>query len=82
MKKLLTYILIASISSVYAYTEKDWEIYNGCKDRVKYSLASKFMSNSNLDYEACKEMLDHKSALKKYGAESSYNYWLKRLGKK
>lgn len=75
MKKFLfSIILIANF--VYAYTDKDWEVYNACKAKVYNGF------NNNYDYDACREMLSHKDALKQYGAESSYNYWLKRLGKK
>ena len=81
MYKIILPLLIFGISSLQAYTQEDWAFYNGCKDRVKYGIASKVLSSSKYDYEACKEMLSHKSALKKYGAESSYNYWIKRLDK-
>lgn len=81
MYKFILSLLLIGVTSLQAYTQEDWKIYNGCKERIKYGIASKFIPNSKYDYEACKEMLDHKSALKKYGAESSYNYWLKRLGK-
>jgi hypothetical protein len=74
MKKILLCIVLI-LSFVYAYTEKDWEVYNACKE--------KFYDNKNngYDFEACREMLNHKDTLKQYGADSSYTYWLKRLGK-
>lgn len=75
MLKLILISLVFSITHLQAYTEKDWEIYNACKAKVYDG------KKNNYDYEACKEMLSHKKALKKYGAESSYNYWIKRLGK-
>lgn len=40
-----------------------------------------YVPNEKYDYDVCQEMLNHKDALKKYGAESSYNYWMKRLDK-
>lgn len=72
--KALILLGLGMISS-FAYTEKDWEVYNACKEKVYNN------KNNNYNYTACKEMLEHKDALKKYGAESSYNYWLKKLGK-
>lgn len=74
MKKVLFFIFLI-VNFLHAYTEKDLEVYNACKE--------KFYDNKNngYDFEACKEMLNHKDALKQYGAESSYKYWLKRLGK-
>lgn len=74
MKLLILAAVICSI--LFSYTNEDWKVYNGCKDKVYENKSNEY------DYDACKEMLDHKSALKKYGAESSYNYWLERLGKK
>jgi len=59
-----------------AYTEEDWTVYEACKDKVYNNVKNSY------DYEACKEMLDHKKALRKYGASSSYDYWMNRLGKK
>ena len=50
---------------VSPYCDEVWEVYIVPKTH---------------DYQACDEMLSHKSALRKYGAESSYNYWMKRLG--
>lgn len=74
MKKVLIGIILIS-NFLFAYTDGDWKVYNACKERVYDN------KNNNYDYEACKEMLEHKDALKKYGAESSYNYWIKRLEK-
>jgi len=75
MYKVLLVLSLLLVSNLSAYTEKDWEVYNACKAKVYDG------KNNKYDYEACKEMLSHKKALKKYGAESSYNYWIKRLGK-
>jgi len=73
MKFLVIPVILASM--LFSYTDQDWKVYNGCKAKVYDG------KNNNYDYEACREMLNHKSALKKYGAESSYNYWIKRLYK-
>ena len=56
-----------------SFSDEDWRIYKECKALVYES------KESELDYMACKEMLEHKTALKKYGASSSYKYWIKRL---
>ncbi len=74
MRKILIFIFLVS-NILFAYTDKDWEVYNACKAKVYDGF------KNNYDYDACREMLNHKDALKQYGAESSYNYWLKRLGK-
>lgn len=74
MKKVLIFIIFIS-NFLFAYSGKDWEVYNACKEKVYDN------KNNDYDYEACKEMLNHKEALTKYGAESSYNYWIKRLEK-
>ena len=79
MKKLI--ILFIFVVNLFAYTQEDWKVYDACKKRVKYGIASKFIPENDYDYEACDEMLNHKSALKKYGAASSYKYWIRRLGK-
>ena len=77
MKKLILIItLLGLITNANAYTKEDWTIYDACKKRVYDEVKNGY------DYEACQEMLNHKKALKKHGAESSYNYWIKRLGKK
>ncbi len=76
MKKIMTLVVILGLTtSIHAYTKEDWRVYDACKVRVYDYIENGF------DYEVCKEMLDHKKALRKYGAESSYNYWIKRLGK-
>ena len=67
--------LIVMTTDIHAYTKEDWRVYDACKERVYDNTKNGF------DYEACKEMLDHKKALRKYGASSSYKYWIKRLGK-
>ena len=75
MKKVLLYLLIFSIS-LNAYTVEDHVIKTKCEERI-------YGQHSNgYNYEACMEMLQHKDAMKKYGASSSYWYWTKRLGKK
>lgn len=76
--KLFTILLfVISLSlGLQAYTKEDWKIYDACKERVYDGI------KNNYDYNACKEMLNHKKALKKYGAQSSYNYWMNRLYKK
>ena len=77
MKKLILIIaLLGLVTNANAYTNEDWRVYNGCKDKVYKSI------DNGYDHEACSEMLSHKKALRKYGASSSYNYWIKRLGKK
>ncbi len=77
MKLLLAMFVILGLSTnLQAYTEEDWTVYNACKELVYEE------TKNGYDNEACQEMLNHKKALKKYGAESSYEYWLKRLGKK
>lgn len=68
-------VLLGFVTNANAYTDEDWRVYEACKDRVYGNI------NNNFDYEACKEMLNHKQALRKYGASSSYKYWLKRLNK-
>ena len=76
MKKIFILLVLIGISTgANAYTKEDWRVYDACKERVYDNKKNGF------DYEACKEMLDHKKALRKYGAESSYNYWIKRLDK-
>lgn len=76
MKNLImVMILLGILTNAQAYTQEDWRVYNSCKERVNENVKNGF------DSEACKEMLDHKSALRKYGAEHSYKYWIKRLGK-
>lgn len=65
MKKVLIGIILIS-NFLFAYTDGDWKVYNACKERVYDN------KTNNYDYEACKEMLEHKDVLKKYGAESSY----------
>lgn len=76
MKKIITFLVMFGLATnIHAYTQEDWRVYNACKERVYDNTRNSF------DYEACKEMLDHKDALRKYGAESSYKYWIKRLGK-
>jgi len=79
MKKII--ILFIFVINLFAYTQEDWKVYDGCKERVEYGIVSKFIPNNKYDYEACIEMLNHKGALKKYGAASSYKYWIRRLGK-
>lgn len=64
---------LLGITFAGAYTQEDWRVYEGCKDRVYDDKVNDF------DYESCKEMIDHKEALHKYGASSSYTYWVKRL---
>lgn len=54
------------------YSEQDWQVYEACKARVYQNV------NNDYDYSACSEMLKHKDALKKYGANHSYNYWLNK----
>ena len=73
----MKYILILFLFFTYlgAYTKQDWKVYEACKERVYDHVKNGY------DYQACSEMLEHKSALKKYGAESSYNYWIYRLYK-
>lgn len=77
MKKLIILIFLLTGLTIYAnaYTQEDWRVYEACKGRVYDNKQNGF------DYEACKEMLDHKKALRKYGASNSYKYWIKRLGK-
>ncbi len=75
-KTTITLLIILGLSTnLHAYTNEDWRVFDACKERVYDNKKNGF------DYEACKEMLEHKKALRKYGAESSYNYWIKRLGK-
>ena len=78
MKKIIIGIMsiFLLVTASQAYTDEDWTVYNACKERVYDKVKNGY------DFEACQEMLNHKKALKKYGAESSYNYWIKRLGKK
>ncbi len=68
-------LLIGFFTNAYSYTKQDWKVYDACKVRVYDNKVNGY------DYDACKEMLNHKKALRKYGAESSYNYWIKRLKK-
>ncbi len=72
MKITLFLILLLSIN-LHAYTQNDWRIYNACKERVYDNKKNKY------DYKACYQMLLHKKALRNYGAEHSYMYWIKRL---
>lgn len=74
MYKILFVLLSLTIATnALSYTDEDWKIYKECKALVYENI------ESELDYKACKEMLEHKKALKKYGASSSYKYWIKRL---
>ena len=76
MKKMLILILVLGFTAyVNAYTNEDWRVYKACKERVYDNKKNSYA------YEACKEMLSHKKALRKYGASSSYDYWIKRLDK-
>lgn len=75
MFKILIALSLLTITNLSAYSTKDWEVYNACKEKVYDK------KNNIYDYKACKEMLEHKEALKKYGAESSYKYWINRLYK-
>jgi hypothetical protein len=75
MKVMILFISLLSSINLYAYTQEDWRVYDACKERVYDG------KKNGYDHEACQEMLNHKKALKKHGAESSYNYWMKRLGK-
>ena len=76
MKILTTLLIIFGLSAnLQAYTQEDWTVFNACKERVYNEVKNGYA------YEACKEMLNHKKALRKYGAESSYSYWIKRLDK-
>ncbi len=76
MKILISFVFLLGLAiNANAYTQEDWRIYDACKERVYDNKKDGF------DYKACKEMLEHKNALKKHGAESSYNYWIDRLGK-
>ena len=74
MKIISTLIALAIMAfNLQAYTQEDWKVYDACKERVYDN------KKNSYDYQACKEMLSHKSALKKYGASSSYDYWINRL---
>lgn len=75
MKKLLIIFLLLGLTAGTAktYSQEDWKVYNACKDKVYNNVYNEH------NYDACKEMLNHKKALHKYGASSSYNYWMKRL---
>ncbi len=77
MKKIILSLLLlgSTLSIAKTYSQEDWKVYDACKVRVYDNKANGY------DYDACKEMLSHKRALRKYGAESSYNYWIKRLKK-
>ncbi|MDQ1340204.1 MAG: hypothetical protein QG567_1361 [Campylobacterota bacterium] len=66
-------LLATTIAS--AYTQEDWKFYDACKTRVYDKV------DNGYDYAACKEMLSHKDALRKHGAASSYDCWIKRLYK-
>ena len=68
-------ILFGVFTNAQAYTQEDWRVYNGCKERVYDNKKNAF------NYETCKVMLKHKRALRKYGAESSYKYWINKLNK-
>jgi len=56
-----------------SYTNEDWKIYNGCKDKLYKKI------DNNLDRNICKHMLSDKDNLKKYGAKKMYNYYIKQL---
>lgn len=73
MRFLIALLLATTIVS--AYTQEGWKIYEACKVRVYNNI------DNGYDFAACKEMLSHKDALRKYGASSSYDYWIKRLYK-
>lgn len=73
MRFLTALFLVTTIVS--AYTQEDWKNYEACKVRVYDNV------DNGYDLAACKEMLNHKDALRKYGAASSYDYWIKRLYK-
>ncbi len=77
MYKILILLLLVYKISLSAYTNKDWEIYNDCKEVISKTVYGGYREHSH--YSICKEVLSHKSALKKYGAEASYKYWCKRM---
>ncbi len=55
------------------YTSADYKVLRACQARVYHS------KQNNYNYDACDEMLKHKKAMRKYGAESSYHYWLDKF---
>ncbi len=76
MKILINLIMLLGLAtSSNAFSQEDWRIYDACKEKVYDN------KKNGYNYKACKEMLDHKKALRKYGASSSYKYWINRLEK-
>ncbi len=79
-KFFLGVVLLLAVANLQAYTSEDYLVKDACEERVRQGkgLLNQF---DKYDYDACYEMLNHKDAMKQYGAASSYNYWLKRLNK-
>lgn len=73
MKLILTIVFLSIILFAKTYSKKDWEIYQGCKDRVYNN------SYNNFDKKVCQLMLNDKDNLKNYGSEKMYNMWIKRI---
>ena len=78
---LLAIIVIFGITNLQAYTDEDYQIKDACEKRVRQGDGLLDSYISKYDYAACYEMLNHKDAMRKYGAASSYQYWVKRLNK-
>lgn len=75
MYKILLVLSFLCLTNLSAFTQEDYDVKAKCEERVYDN------KNNGYDYEACQEMLSHKDAMRKYGAASSYRYWLKRLNK-
>lgn len=73
IKIFILILFLFSIALGKSYSQEDWKIYNGCKDKINKNISNDF------DKNACKKTLEDKEALKRYGAENIYNEWIKKL---
>lgn len=80
-KFLLGIVLLLEMTNLQAYTNEDYQVKDACEKRVRQGDGLLNSYISKYDYAACYEMLNHKDAMRKYGAASSYDYWVKRLNK-
>lgn len=73
LKVILIIIFLNTLLFPKSYTNEDWTIYKGCKDKVYNNI------DNNYDKKVCKYMLDDKINLKTYGAEKMYNHFIEKL---
>jgi hypothetical protein len=73
LKVIIISLFLSILLFAKTYSEEDWKVYNGCKERVYNNI------DNNLDKNVCKYVLEDKENLKKYGAEYMYNYYIEKL---